>query len=66
MIIYSYIQHTLLQLFITGQLVLTPNMGHYQAFIQEHECIQQLNTISCRSPVFTLKMLVSAYIHILV
>jgi len=40
--IYSYIQHTLLQLFITLQLVLTPNMDHHQAFIQEHECIQKL------------------------
>ena len=64
--IYIYIQHTLLQLFITWQLVLTPNMGHHQAFIQEHECIQKLNTISCRSPSFTLKILVSVYIDILV
>jgi hypothetical protein len=64
--IYSYTQHTLLQLFITWQLVLIPDMDHHQAFIQEHECIQKLNIVSCRSPVFTLKMLVSVNIHIVV
>jgi hypothetical protein len=64
--IYSYTQHTLLQLFINWQLVLTPNMGHHQAFVREHECIQKLKTTIWRSPIFTLKMLVSVYIHILV
>jgi len=53
--IYSYTQHTFLQLFITWQLVLTPNMGHHQASIQEHECIQKLNTIKLEISHFHIK-----------
>jgi len=33
-------------------------MGHNQAILQEHECIQKLNSITWRFPALTLKMYV--------
>jgi hypothetical protein len=54
--IYSHKQHTHLQSFITWQLVLTQNLRHHQATIQEHECIQKLSAISWISLPVILKM----------
>lgn len=43
--VYNHTQHTLVLLFINWQLVSTSSMGHHQANIQEHECIEKLITV---------------------
>jgi hypothetical protein len=58
----SHTQHTLLRSFITGQLVSTPNIGHHQAIIQEHECIQELNTTKLEISHFYIKSTFKTYV----
>jgi hypothetical protein len=43
-------------MFITWQLVLTSVVGHRQANVQKHECVQTLNTMRWEISPFTLKI----------
>ena len=51
--VYSHTQHTLLRSTIACQLGSTSSIGHHQAIIQGHKCIQKLrNTRYEISPVY--------------
>ena len=41
----NHTQQTLLLMLITWQLVSTSGMGHHQTIVQEHVCIQKINTM---------------------
>ena len=53
--VYSRTQHALLRSFITWQQVSTPNVGHHQVVIQEHDCVQKLSTIKLEISPFYVK-----------